>query len=241
MIEVPDPVIRRHDGILVVRDDLVEGGSKMRFLPQVVAGASEIVYGAPFCGGAPWALSVYGRRAGVRVTLFYARRDRARWHGRQRAAEANGATIVEVPYGYMTNVQAKARAYAESSGAVFLPLGFDVADARAPFVESMSRVRARVGDPDQVWCASGSGMLARCLGVAFPESEIRAVAVGLRSRWSAQTFPPNVSVVECPLPFERQTRDLAPFSSCGNYDRKAWAACVRDGMGRRLFWNVAGE
>jgi hypothetical protein len=173
------PIVERHANISVVREDLVDGGSKARFLPFLIRGARHIVFGGPFCGGAPYALSVVGRRPGIRVTLFYAQRKRENWHPNRVRARENGATIFQVPCGYMTNVQKKARTYARQHGALFLPLGFDVPQAAEPYVEIMRGVRRSLGTPDQIWCATGSGMLARCLGVAFPESLVTGVSVGL--------------------------------------------------------------
>jgi hypothetical protein len=146
--------------------------------------------------------------------------------------------------GFMTNVQAKARAYAESVGALFLPLGFDRTEAQTPFVTAMQTAAAQLAEaPEEIWCASGSGMLARCLGIAFPSARVVGVAVGLRSRWSAQALPSNVAIRPCALRFEQQERRPAPFASCPNYDRKAWHACVADRAvppARKLFWNVLG-
>jgi hypothetical protein len=223
---------------LVVRDDLLEGGSKTRFLGKLVAGAQEVVFGGPFCGGAPYALSVLGRKMGFKVTLFYAKRKTL--HPRQVASAQNGATIYQVPYGYMTNVQAKARAYAEQAGALFLPLGFDVPEASQPFIESMQRVGSVAGKVDEIWCATGSGMLARCLGRAFPNTQVNGVIVGLQSRNSKQHMPPNVTLMPAGMPFSKSIDDPCPFPCCGNYDRKAWRFCVRYGRGRVLFWNVLG-
>lgn len=226
--------------ITVVRDDLLsEGGSKLRFLPFLVAGAREIVFGGPFCGGAPLALAVLGRETGQRITLFFAKRAKLHW--RQQRAQALGAKLQFVSPGYMTVVQARSRAYAAQAGALFLPLGFDVPAAEGPFIASMEAVRRRTGDPDEVWCCAGSGMLARCLGRAFPSSAVRAVAVGLASRHEAQHMPANVSLVEAGYPFERETKAACPFPSCGNYDRKAWEIAQRQAKGRALFWNVAGD
>jgi hypothetical protein len=162
-------------------------------------------------------------------------------HWRQERARALGARLEFVNPGYMSNVQAKARTYAAEAGALFLPLGFDVPEAEAPFVAAMEAVRKRIGSPDQVWCAAGSGMLARCLARAFRESAIRAVAVGLASRHEAQDFPGNVQLIEAGIPFERQIKASCPFNSCGHYDRKAWAMAVRMARGSALFWNVAGD
>lgn len=239
-----------HEGITVVRDDLLEGGSKLRFLPFLTRGAQEIVYGSPFCGGAALALSVLGRESHQKITIFYA--ERKLFVPRQLKVKQNGARIIQVPYGYMTNVQAKARAYADSAGALFLPLGFDVPAASEPFVDAIRRARKSTlkEEPDEVWCATGSGMLARCLGEAFPYSEINAVAVGLHSRNSMQKFGPNVKLIPYHLDFAERTDARAPFPSCGHYDRKAWQLCVVQQRRRRstmtrprrvLFWNVMGD
>jgi hypothetical protein len=233
------PIIEEHGGVLVVREDLLDGGSKIRFLPHIVAGAKEIVFGGPFCGGAPYALSVYGRRKGVAVTLFYAKRKEFHW--RQKAAFRNGSTLFQVPAGRMSVVQHRARSYAAQAGALFLPLGFDIPGATAPFEAVMARVAAQAGPVDEVWCATGSGMLARCLGRAFPQSRVFGVTVGLASRNQKQAFPPNVELLPCHYDFAEETPANSPFPSCGNYDRKAWEQLMARGRGRRLFWNVLGD
>lgn len=234
-----DPIIEQHGNLRVVRDDYIEGGSKLRFLPYVVEGATEVVYGSPFCGAAALALSILARETGLRVSLFYAARKGKHW--KQHAARRNGARIFEVSPGYMSNVQAKARAYAEQVGATFLPLGFDTSRAVAPFCEAIARVRAKVGSPDQVWCATGSGMLARCLASVFTDSEVCGVTVGLASRHEAQPFPSNVRLFPTRYKFEQETKEPCPFPSDPNYDRKAWTECLRQARGSALFWNVAGR
>lgn len=233
------PIIEEHGGVRVVREDLLDGGSKIRFLPHIVQGAREIVFGGPFCGGAPYALSVYGRRKGVKVTLFYAKRKEFHW--RQKAAFRNGATIYQVPAGRMSVVQHRARTYAADAGALFLPLGFDIKHATEPFENVMRGVAAEVGPIDEIWCATGSGMLARCLGRAFPHAVVHGVIVGLRSRNKAQDFPPNVVLHDCPYDFAEPCFVPIPFAACTNYEAKAWEQMMAKGRGRRLFWNVLGN
>ena len=233
------PVVESVGKVRVLRDDLLEGGSKLRFLPFLIGEAKEVVYGSPFCGGAALALSVLGREEKIQATLFYAKRGEL--HPRQRAVLRNGARVFAVDPGYMTNVQAKARRYAERAGALFLPLGFDVPAAVEPFVEFLSGVRKELGSPDQIWCAAGSGMLARSLGTAFPDSEICAVAVGLKSKHGAQQMPPNVRLLPCELRFEQESKASAPFPCDANYDRKAWAQLeAAKPKGSVLFYNVLG-
>lgn len=223
----------------VLREDLLPGGSKMRFLPFLLGDARELVFGGPFCGHAPLALSIIGEAFGRRVTLFYAQRKVL--HPKQAAALSHGARIIPVNPGYMTNVQAKARAYCALTGAKFLPLGFDLPEAEAPFLDYIATVRRRVGDLPEVWCATGSGMLARCLARGFPNSRIHAVPVGLASRHEAQEFGANVTFHPTELKFEQEIKARPPFPSCPNYDAKAWAVFQAQRSGApALFWNVAG-
>ena len=231
--------VRTEDAMIwVLRDDLIEGGSKQRFLPFLLGDASEVVFGGPFCGGAPHALSVIGRELGVRVTLFYAQRGDL--HPRQAAAIANGAKLEFVKPGYMTVVQRRARDYATAAGALFLPLGFDVPAAVHPLSMFAERVRDSLPPIDQVWCATGSGMLARVIAGAFPAAEVHGVSVGLASRHEAQAMPPNVELHPAGVPFDRRISAACPFPADPNYELKAWVRCVRQAAGNVLFWNVAG-
>lgn len=232
------PVIETHGKYRVVREDLLPGGSKMRFLPYIVDPKTEVVYGGPFCGGAALALSELGKRTGQKVTLFYAGREHL--HPRQIAAKANGATLKFIRPGYLTVVQYRARSYAEKKGAHMLELGFDVPAAEEPFVEFMRKVRKKLGgDPPEVWCASGSGFLARCLGKAFPGSKVVGVAVGLASKHNAQDYPPNVTLLDSPYAFQKECNAIAPFPSCPNYDRKAWEMMHQRGAKKgAVHWNV---
>ena len=216
----------------------MDGGSKVRFLPYLCRGAKEVVYGSPFCGGAAVALAVLGRYTGQKMTIFYAARKEL--HRRQREAEDNGANLKFERPGYMTVIQKRARDYADKTGALFLPLGFDVPEAQAPFLEVMGRVRKKIGSPGEIWCATGSGMLTRCLGHAFPESAIMGVAVGLRSKHGAQAFPPNVQIINHHLKFEQEEKRELGVPACPNYDRKALAYAVERAKPGALFWNVMG-
>jgi hypothetical protein len=230
--------IEEHQGFLVVREDLTPGGSKMRFLPYVVdPKAPELVFGGPFCGGAPLTLSEIGKRTGQKVTLFYAKR--AKLHPRQEKARANGAKLMFVEPGYMNVVQKRARDYAAKRGAMFLNLGFDEPRAEEPFVAFMEKVRKGLKKaPRTIWCATGSGMLARCLGKAFPDSQVVGVAVGLASRHDKQEFPSNVRLEECGYAFAQTCKIDAPFTSCPNYDRKAWEVMLEKGKKGDMLWNV---
>jgi len=232
-----EPIVETHGKFKVVREDLIPGGAKMRFLPLLVQGQKEIVFGGPFCGGAPYALSELGKVTGQKITLFYAKR--ANLHERQIKAKANGAKLHFVSPGYMTVVQARARAYAAKKKALFLELGFDMPETEAHFVRFLTeRLVPKLGKPPEIWCAMGSGLLARCLGKAFPKTTIHAVAVGLASKHGLVQFPSNVQFHVAPYDFQQECKAEVPFPSCPNYDRKAWEAMNETGKKGAVLFNV---
>lgn len=235
------PQIEWHGRFAVLRDDMIPGGSKVRFLHALIRPEDkELVFGGPFCGGAPVALAVVGKLLRKKVTLFFAKRRAL--HPRQRIAQAWDANLVEVPYGRMTVVQKRARDYAAKAGARFFPLGFDLPEAEETFVTFMRSLWSvlKHNGIREAWCATGSGMLARCLGRAYPELQIHAVAVGLASRHSKQSFPENVRLYQTDYRFEEACEEPAPFPCCPNYDRKAWLLASGTSGPQALFWNVMG-
>jgi cysteine synthase len=155
------PQLIEHDGILVVRDDLLPGGTKARFLPVLFEDADEVVYASAAEGGAQTALATVAAQLGKRATIFVAKR--AHPHPRALMAKRLGAKIMQVSPGYLSTVQARAREYSRQIGAKLVPFGVDMPEA----IETVAAAARSIGiEPDEVWCASGSGVLARALAKA---------------------------------------------------------------------------
>jgi len=229
------PKIEEHCGIGVIRDDLYPGGTKARFVPELFAKADEVVYATPAQGGAQYALAYIAHALGKRLTLFVAARRIA--HPRQIEARALGAKVVQVPFGMLSNVQAKARDYAQTQGAALAPFGMDTPAAIAAIAMA---ARALKESPDEVWCAAGSGTLSRALQAAWPGAHHVAVAVG---RNIPQAALGAAEQLRYPRPFEAHARLNPPFPSDPHYDAKAWELAIARSyrLGRRvLFWNVTG-
>jgi hypothetical protein len=187
---IPPPAIERCGKILVVRDDRVPGGTKQRVLPALLNAGREYVYASPAYGYAQVALAHACREVDSRATVFTAKRGKL--HPRTLEAKRAGAKVVLVPTGYLSNVQAKARAYCGAVGASFLPFGFDSPEFRA----GLTAVAAGLDlCPDEVWTVAGSGTLTRSLQAAWPGARFHAVRVGK---------PPDVGrarLYEAPEPF----------------------------------------
>ena len=227
------PVVRAHDGVLVVRDDLYPGGTKARFVGTFFAGADEAVYASPAEGGAQTALATVARQLGKRATIFVAKRHKP--HDRTLEAARLGAKVIEIEPGYLSVVQSRAREYCARTGARLVPFGVDMPEAVAAIA---SAARATGIEPDEVWCAAGSGVLARALAIAWPNARRHVVQVGraLTNRDIA-----GASIHAYPAPFGRKARNCPPFPSDPHYDAKAWETmAARRGAGHVCFWNVAG-
>jgi len=222
-----------HDNVLVVRDDLYPGGTKARFIGAFFASADEAVYASPAEGGAQTALATVARQLGKRATIFVAQRLRP--HSRTLEAARLGAKIVTVQPGYLSVVQARAREYCERTGAALVPFGVEAEFA----IDAIAQTAASLAiEPDEVWCAAGSGVLARGLARAWPAARRHVVQIG---RALSPTDVAGAVIHEYPLPFGREAQSRPPFPSDPHYDAKAWELCAaRKGPGRVLFWNVAG-
>jgi threonine dehydratase len=157
------PILEVHRGITVVRDDLFPGGTKARFIGKLFDGVAEAVYASPPEGGAQTALATVARALGKRATIFVA--QRAKPHPRTLEAARLGAKVVPVSPGYLTVVQSRARQYCRDNGASLIPFGADIPGA----TEALASAALATGlEPDEVWCAAGSGVLARGLALAWP-------------------------------------------------------------------------
>lgn len=92
--------------------------------------------------------------------------------------------------------------------------------------------------PKEVWCAAGSGTLARALKKAWPNADVHAVCVG--HKLTPDEAGDSILHVH-PLKFAQvpKKEDLPPYPSVPNYDAKTWAVACELGRDGALIWNVA--
>ena len=95
----PKLVIKKHEDFFVVRDDLLEGGSKRRFIDRLIReeineGANEFVYGGcPANGYAQLSLTLQAKAYGKKAVFFMAKRSLDNLHPYQKQALEYGADI----------------------------------------------------------------------------------------------------------------------------------------------------
>jgi hypothetical protein len=136
---------------------------------------------------------------------------------------------------YLRTVQKRAEEYCHQTGALLAPFGFDVPGA----AQTIAAAARSIGiQPDEVWCAGGSGVLARGLAEAWPNARRHVVQVG---RPLSANEVAGATVHEYPKPFKWATKNALPFQSDQHYDAKAWEYCLKHKGSRVvLFWNVTG-
>ena len=227
-MKLPKPIIEEQSGILIVRDDYLLGGTKRRVAHLLFDGSQEVVYASPAFGYAQVALAYAGRDHGLFVTIFTAKRRQL--HPRTLEAKKAGAKIVLVPYGYLSNVQSKAKKYAQVVGAKYLPFGFDCSEVIRGLGEVATELDVR---PREVWTVAGSGTLSKALQQAWPQAQFFAVRIG------AQVEAGRAHMLTAPEKFEQKALRPPPFPSCTNYDAKAWQFMQAQAQPGALFWNVA--
>lgn len=224
---LPTPHLEEHDGVLVVRDDLLGAGSKVRFLDYLIGhdpsntDVREWVFGScPATGYAQISLPVVCERYQKKAVLFMAQRDPSKFHPYQHRGLALGADYRWVPNGMLSVTQKRARDYANDDPVHrrVLPLGLE----HPTVIASIIRVaRSLPIVPDVVWTVGSSGTLSRGLQLAWPDAEVHVVSVG---HTMTDHERGRAILHRSPYKFDKPVRpeDAPPFPSAPTYDAKAW-------------------
>lgn len=234
--------IEKHYGINILRDDLLEGGTKSILLEELkmqYPHITEYVYASPVYGGFQIALSAYCKKNGLKATIFCAKRTQK--HSNTLKCIEYGANIIEVYPGYLSVVEKRARDYCEKKAYVHkfvfganTPENINIITKRAKKVLEQLQ-----SEPDEIWVAVGSGTLVKGILQAVNHAKVYGVLVGADFEYSH----PNLTLIKYPKPFESESRLKIDFPSMANYDRKALELCLSRFEGRNsntdvLFWNV---
>lgn len=236
---LPPPVVERHGNVTVVREDLIPGGTKARFIDALFQDIDEMVYASPTQGGAQTALALAARRLDKRLTLFVAASKH--WHPRVVLSKQLGANIIEVPMGFLSNVQSRAEKYTQerklfSNDRVYnLEFGLGTQEIIAKIAEAARQIPR----PVQLWCAAGSGTLARGLAEAWPDVPRFIVQCG---HILTPSEAAGGAVIVFPHPYSYQEKRLPPFPSDPTYERKCYFTMLDHiGDSEATFWNTASS
>jgi hypothetical protein len=246
--------------IHVVRDDLLDGGTKQRaavpFLLELKRqGVEELVYASPFSGFAQVALAVSCKLLGLKCTVFSESDPSAslaagepRSHSFSRLAAAHGASLRLEPD--LVQAERSAARYEKEEQERFkIPLGFNHVGYReflgreiaAQWKVLLQLVRRPIRN---LWLPLGSGTLAQVFRKTLP-SEVRISCVDVHvlpeqdPRVGAVRVLPNTEYYSAPERFAERAMRLPPVPSNLFYDAKLWRMIQGNAKDGDLWWNVA--
>lgn len=234
------PVVKVHDGVRVVRDDLITG-TKCRGGDLLLSRVEKktVVYVQPRVGLAGVSILECAKRHDKDVVLFMPASKRISHH--QACTIERGARPMFKRIAAMPVLNFAAKAWAEENDAEFVPLGL-----KHPLVTAgIMRAAMEVDEPERAYVATSTGVLTRALQLAWPKTEFVSVCVArnMKAGELGRAFP-----ITEPLPFAKEIspEKAPPFPSVLTYDAKVWPY-VKEAAGRIyapeniLMWNVGKE
>ena len=234
----PDPVVTVHDGVRVVRDDLIVG-TKTRAGDLLASRTNynTIVYSQPRTGLAGVSLLDVARNHNKKIILFMPSSKRISHH--QACCIEQGAIPIFKRIAAMPNLNLYAKQYADENDALFVPLGLKHELATAGIVHAASKIK----EPEEVYVAISTGVLSRALQIAWPNAKFHSVAVARNLK--AGEAGRVEEVISHPYPFTTPAKpeDLPPFPTVPTYDGKVWSFINKEEAKHKdiLFWNVGTE
>ena len=239
----PEPVLELHEDVIVVRDDLLGAGSKIRFVDYLIGHdpsnlrVKEWVFGScPATGYAQISLPVVCSKYDKKAVLFMAERKRENLHDYQLKGLSLGADYRWVPNGMLNVTQKRAKDYVAENPTErsLLPLGLE---HKTVIGSAIKVARDLPLKPKEVWSVGSSGTLSRALQLAWPDAEIHVVSVG---HTMSEREIGRAIYHRSELKFDRAVKpeDAPPFPSAPTYDAKAWKFVRELAAPGALFWNV---
>ena len=231
--------IEQHDGFYVLRDDLLVGGTKSILMSSIDnPNITEFVYATPVYGGFQIALSAYCQSVGKKTTLFCA--ERKKKHPNTLQCLKYNANVVEVPYGYLSVIEKKARDYCQGKEHTQkIIFGANSLENKKLIANRMTEILKLI-TIDEVWCVIGSGTLISGILMAVPQ-EVKVFGVQVGKEITNLEMYSNLSVLKYPKSFDKDSKIQIGFPSTSNYDRKAYELLLqhRKNTNKKiLFWNV---
>jgi hypothetical protein len=231
----PDPVVIDHEGVRVVRDDLIVG-TKTRAGDLLMSKLNHdtIVYSQPRVGLAGVSLLDVAKHYNKKIVLFMPASKTISHH--QACCIEQGAIPIFERIAAMPNLNLKAKEWADKNDAFFVPLGLKHELATAGIVHAASKIP----EPDEVYVAISTGVLSRALQIAWPNAKFTCVAV---ARNLKQGELGRANVISEPLDFQQEEakENLPPFPAIATYDAKVWKYIPKNSGKNVLMWNVGAE
>lgn len=239
--------------IIVVRDDLLKGGTKQRAaIPFINAlkkqGIDEVVYASPFSGYAQVAIAISSVTVNVKSTIFV-EKDQIKGPPTfsffsKKIQDISNLQITED----LGEAELRASSYCEQkSSRAKIPLGLNHNKFKEFLTEELVKqwaILCKTTVPDRLWVSLGSGTLSEVLhSIINKTTTLACVNVGVLpnsdSRIQRIKQLNNVEIYTAPELFIEPAIHPPELPSNPFYDAKVWQFIVDRATHNDVWWNVA--
>jgi hypothetical protein len=239
---LPDIIIKEHEGVKVVREDLtLVGGTKTRageFLVSQVE-KNTLVYVVPRVGHAGIAIMELAKLYNKEVIFFMPACKEISDH-QSYIINMKPKDVIFERIAAMPNLNLLAKKYAEQNGYQFLPFGLNHYNTIAGFVRICENLLKNYDEPEEMWSVVSTGVLTRGLQIGFENTNMNGICV---ARNMKQGELGRTKIISEPLPFlqDEKKSNLPEFNTVPSYDGKGWKYVPKNTDKNVWFWNVAGN
>jgi hypothetical protein len=254
----PELVIEQHitknkKTINVIRDDFLQGGTKLRGLIYYVnydtvynikKNKQPLIYAGPSQGVAQVALACIGKYYNIKTYMVYSARQEKPLHNMSLKAKSHG---IELVYGGFNLDGAIKKGYqiAKEQNGILLPFGLDDIIFKTCLIYALSQLTTikklnNIGHPKRLWLVAGSGVILHCMYHIFPKTHFIVLQVG-KTIWPDTVDISRTTIIISPLKFTDNALIESPYPSVSSYDKKIWEFVNEYGEDNDYIWNVANE
>lgn len=229
--------------ILVVRDDLLPGGTKQRAIGPYLAywsnkGQYTFNYASPFSGYAQIALSLAAYELGLSCNIFVEKHNGCISEFSKIAGRCAQIHLCDS----LENAEFQATLHEGHK----IPLGFNDELYKQYLQRELTAQWQSIEkyQPQRVWVPVGSGTLARVLRAIIP-LEVQLLCVDVRVLHRTDPRISNLNELKNSMyfttweEFSEPAERLPPINSNKYYDAKLWRIIHKYGKNNDLWWNVA--
>jgi len=239
---LPDIIIKEHEGIKVVREDLIlKGGTKSRAAEFLISQIKKntLVYVVPRVGHAGVAIMELAKLYNKEV-IFFMPACKEISDNQAYIINMKPKNIIFERIAAMPNLNKIAKKYAQQNDYQFLPFGLNHSYTIAGFVKICENILKNYNEPEELWSVISTGVLTRGLQIGFENTKMKGVCVA-RNMKNGELG--RTEIISEPLPFlkEEHKNNLPEFNTVPCYDGKAWKYIPKNTNKNIWFWNVAGN
>lgn len=226
----------------VLRDEFLPGGTKSTYVHDILDRnpAAGYLFSTPPEGGYQIALATACKERGKRCVIVTAHRKEK--HAHTLTVKELGGRVFEVKTNaFQSRLEKVGREIAQSDGLFKIEFGANYDFGIETISQRMKAITAKLGrEPEEIFCAVGSGTLLKGILRGTEKAKIFAVMVGKNHTLDEFDHQNRVELIRHRLPFQKPLAIKTSFQPNATYEAKAFEVCRqrRNKEKLTLFWNV---